>query len=145
LLLGDDASDAVTQITGHSPDSQDQRHTLRARARYQIAPRFWLAAGADYNTGLPFEADLTPQQYAAEYGQVVINHLNFNRQRISPYFTQNISVGADLYKQEQRTIRFQSDIANVSNTLELIDFGGLFSGNAVGPGRQYTFRLVATF
>jgi outer membrane receptor for Fe3+-dicitrate len=76
---------------------------------------------------------------------VVINHLNFNRQRISPYFTQNISVGADLYKQEQRTIRFQSDIANVSNTLELIDFGGLFSGNAVGPGRQYTFRLVATF
>ena len=145
LLLGDDAAAAVTQLTGHSPDSQDQRHTLRARARYQIAPRLWMATGADYNTGLPFAADLTPEQYATEYGQVVINHLNFNRQRISPYFTQNLSVGADLYKHEKRTVRFQGDIANVSNTLELIDFGGLFSGNAIGPGRQYTFRMVATF
>jgi hypothetical protein len=145
LLLGDDAAAAVTQLTGHSPDSQDQRHTLRSRARYQIAPRLWMALGADYNTGLPFEPNLTPQQYATEYGQVVINHLNFNRQRISPYFTQSLSVGADLLRREKRTLRFQGDIANVSNTLELIDFGGLFSGNAVGPGRQYTFRLVATF
>jgi Carboxypeptidase regulatory-like domain/TonB-dependent Receptor Plug Domain len=145
LFLGDDAAAAVTQLTGHSPDSQDQRNTIRSRARYQIAPRLWMALGADYNTGLPFEADLTPQQYATEYGQVVINHLNFNRQRISPYFTQNLSVGADILKREKRTLRFQGDIANVSNTLELIDFGGLFSGNAIGPGRQYTFRLVATF
>jgi hypothetical protein len=104
-----------------------------------------MALGADYNTGLPFEADLTAQQYATEYGQVVINHLNFNRQRISPYFTQNISVGADVFKREKYALRFQGDIANVSNTLEVIDFGGLFSGNAIGPGRQYTFRLATTF
>ncbi|MGB8536122.1 MAG: TonB-dependent receptor plug domain-containing protein [Acidobacteriaceae bacterium] len=145
LFLGDDAASAVTQLTGHFPDSQDQRNTVRARARYQIAPRLWMALGADYNTGLPFEPDLTPQQYATEYGQVVINHLNFNRQRVNPYFTQNLSVGADIFKREKCTLRFQGDIANVSNTLELIDFGGLFSGNAIGPGRQYTFRTVATF
>ena len=145
LFLGDDASSALSQTTGHFPDSQDQRHTLRARGRYQIAPRLWMALGADYNTGLPFEADLTPQQYATEYGQVVINHLNFNRQRVSPYFTQNLSVGADLYKGEKLNMRFQGDIANLSNTLELIDFGGLFSGNAIGPARQYTFRLVTSF
>jgi hypothetical protein len=88
---------------------------------------------ADYNTGLPFQPDLTPQQYATEYGQVVVNHLNFNRGRISPYFTQNASVGVDLYQREKRSIRFQGDVANLSNTLEVIDFGGLFSGNAIGP------------
>jgi hypothetical protein len=27
----------------------------------------------------------------------MINHLNFVRDRIHPYFTQNASVGADLY------------------------------------------------
>jgi Carboxypeptidase regulatory-like domain len=145
LFLGDDAAAALSQTTGHSPDSQDQRHTLRSRGRYQIASRFWLAVGADYNTGLPFEPDLTPQQYATEYGQTVINHLNFNRQRISPYFTQNLSVGADVYKGDKINMRFQGDIANVSNTLEVIDFGGLFSGNAIGPARQYTFRLVTSF
>jgi hypothetical protein len=145
LFLGDDASDALSQTVGHFPDSQDQRNTVRARAHYQIASRLWMAVGADYNTGLPFEADLTPQQYATEYGQTVINHLNFNRGRINPYFTQNLTVGADLLKREKFTTRFQGDIANVGNTLELIDFGGLFSGNAVGPGRQFTFRLLTTF
>ena len=145
LLLGDDAASAATQTTGHFPDSQDQRQTIRARGRYQIAPRFWFAVGADYNSGLPFQPDLTPAQYATEYGQVVIDHLNFNRDRISPYFTQNLSVGADLFKRENRAVRFQGDVANVSNTLEVIDFGGLFSGNAIGPARQYTFRLVGTF
>ena len=145
LFLGDDAVGATTQLTGHFPDSQDQRNTVRARVRYQVAPRVWVALGTDYNSGLPFQPDLTPQQYATEYGQVVINHLNFNRGRINPYFTQNASVGVDLYQHEKRSVRFQGDVANLSNTLEVIDFGGLFSGNALGPSRQYTFRLVSTF
>jgi outer membrane receptor for Fe3+-dicitrate len=142
LFLGDDA---INPTTGHFPDSQDQRNTVRARVRYQVVPRVWVALGCDYNTGLPFQPDLTPEQYAAEYGQVVVNHLNFNRDRISPYFTQNASVGVDLYQREKRSLRLQADAANLSNTLELIDFGGLFSGNAIGPARQYTFRLVTTF
>jgi hypothetical protein len=142
LFLGDDA---INPTTGHFPDSQDQRNTLRARVRYQVAPRLWIALGADYNSGLPFQPDLTPQQYATEYGQVVINHLNFNLGRVSPYFTQNASLGADLYQHEKRSVRFQADVANLGNTLEVIDFGGLFSGNALGPSRQYTFRLVTTF
>jgi len=35
-----------------------------------------------------------PEQYATTYGQVVINHLNFTRDRINPYFTQNATVGS---------------------------------------------------
>jgi hypothetical protein len=145
LFLGDDATGATTQLTGHFPDSQDQRQTIRTRVRYQVASRLWIALGSDYNSGLPFQPDLTPQQYATEYGQVVINHLNFNRDRIDPYFTQNVSVGADLYQHEKRSLRLQADAQNLSNELEVIDFGGLFSGNALGPSRQYTFRLVSTF
>jgi hypothetical protein len=142
LFLG---GDAINPTSGHFPDSQDQRNTVRARVRYQVVPRLWVAVGCDYNTGLPFEPDLTPQQYATEYGQVVVNHLNFNRDRILPYFTQNASVGVDLYQREKRSVRFQADFANLSNTLELIDFGGLFSGNAIGPSRQFAFRLVTSF
>jgi hypothetical protein len=142
LFLGDDA---INPTTGHFPDSQDQRNTVRSRVRYQIMPRLWVALGADYNTGLPFQPDLTAQQYATEYGQVVVNHLNFYLGRINPYFTQNASMGVDLYQHEKRSVRFQADVANLSNTLEVIDFGGLFSGNAIGPARQFTFRLVSTF
>jgi hypothetical protein len=145
LFLGDDATGATTQLTGHFPDSQDQRNTLRARVRYQIHPRVWIAVGTDFNSGLPFEADLTPQQYATEYGQVVINHLNFNLGRINPYLTENASMGLDLFNREKKSIRFQFDAQNLSNKLEVIDFGGLFSGNALGPSRQYSLRLVTTF
>ena len=145
LFLGDDAAEAVTQLTGHSPDSQDQRQTIRARLRYQAAPRLRLALGSDYNSGLPFQADLTAQQYATEYGQVVINHLNFNRGRISPYLTENASVGVDLYKREKYLVKFQADAQNLSNTLEVIDFGGLFSGNAIGPSRSFSLRVATQF
>ena len=145
LFLGDDATGATTQLEGHFPDSQDQRNTVRDLIRFQVTPRVWFAVGSDYNTGLPFQPDLTPQQYATEYGQVVINHLNFNRDRIDPYFAQNASVGADLYQREKLSIHLQGDAQNLSNTLEVIDFEGLFSGNALGPSRQYTLRLVTTF
>jgi hypothetical protein len=145
LFLGDDASSALTQLTGHSPDSQDQRQTIRARVRYQAAPRLWIALGGDYNSGLPFQPDLTPRQYATEYGQVVINHLNFIRDRISPYLTENASVGADLYKRERYSLKLQADAQNLSNKLEVIDFGGLFSGNAIGPSRSFSLRLATDF
>ncbi len=145
LFLGDDAASAVTQLTGHSPDSQDQRQTIRARVRYQAAPRLWIALGSDYNSGLPFQPDLTPQQYATEYGQVVINHLNFVRDRISPYLTENASVGAELYRREKYSVKLQGDAQNLSNKLEVIDFGGLFSGNAIGPSRSLSLRLTTAF
>ncbi len=142
LFLGDNA---INPTSGHFPDSQDQRNTVRDRMRFQAAPRLWFAVGSDYNSGLPFQPDLTPQQYATEYGQVVIDHLNFVRDRIRPYFTQNASVGVDLFEREKQSIHLQGDAENLGNTLEVIDFGGLFSGNALGPARQYTLRLVTTF
>jgi hypothetical protein len=51
LFLGDDESDAITQLNWHFPDSQDQRNTLRARFQYQVLPRIWFAAGAEYGSG----------------------------------------------------------------------------------------------
>jgi hypothetical protein len=118
---------------------------VRDRVRYQAAQRLWFAVGSDLNSGLPFQPDLTPQQYATEYGQVVINHLNFNRDRIRPYLTENASLGVQLYQREKTSIRLQGDAENVSNELELIDFGGLFSGNAIGPSRSFMLRLATTF
>ncbi len=55
LFLGDDADNALDQTTGHFPDSQDQRNTVRTRFQYQAARRIWLAAGASYGSGLPFD------------------------------------------------------------------------------------------
>ena len=145
LFLGNDAKAAETQLSGHFPDSQDQRNSVRGRVRYQVNPRFWLAAGIQYDSGLPFEFDGDPDTVLAEYGQQVLDRINFDRGRIDPSFQVNASAGADLYNSERVRVRLQADGENLNNVLELIDFGGLFSGNAIGPSRSGLLRLTMTF
>jgi hypothetical protein len=145
LFLGADASAAASQLSGHSPDSQDQRNTIRGRLRYQVKPRFWVAGGIQYDTGLPFDFDGDPATVLAEYGQAILNRINFNRGRIYPSFQVNASVGADIYKSDRVNMRFQADGENLTNVLDVIDFGGLFSGNAIGPSRSFGLRLTTRF
>jgi hypothetical protein len=145
LFLGDDALSALSQFTGHFPDSQDQRNTARIRIRYQVAPRFWLATGAEYGSGLPFEFTGDPADALATYGQAVVNRIDFDRGRIKPMLSVDLSAGADLYRKEKRSLRLQADFVNLNNRLNVIDFGGLFSGNAIGPPRSYSLRLAASF
>jgi hypothetical protein len=145
LFLGDDATAAETQLSGHFPDSQDQRNTVRGRVRYQLHPRFWLAGGIQYDTGLPFEFDGDPDTALAEYGQQVLNRINFDRGRIDPSFQVNASAGADLVRSEKVHVDLQADGENLNNVLDVIDFGGLFSGNAIGPPRSCLLRLTTTF
>jgi TonB-dependent Receptor Plug Domain len=145
LFLGDDASAAAIQLAGHFPDSQDQRNTVRGRVRYQVASRLWVAGGIQYDTGLPFEFDGDPATVLVEYGQRVLDRINFARGRIFPSFQVNASAGIDVYKSDHMNMRFQIDGQNLTNVLDVIDFGGLFSGNAIGPPRSYAMRLSTTF
>ena len=87
----------------------------------------------------------TPQHALAEYGPEVIGRINFALGRIDPAFQVNASAGADVYKSDRRNIRFQIDGQNLNNVLDVIDFGGLFSGNAIGPSRSFTLRLTTNF
>ena len=155
LFLGDDAQAAQTGI-GHFPDSQDQRHTVRGRIRYQVRPRFWLATGIQYDTGLPFDFQCAststleqcvygPNGPAQIYGQAVVDRINFVRGRIYPAFQVNASAGVDVYKSDRVKMQFQADGQNLTNVLDVIDFGGLFSGNAIGPARSFSLRLNTVF
>jgi len=145
LFVGDDAVSATTQLTGHFPDSQDQRNTARARLRYQLTSRVWFAAGSEYGSGLPFDFEGTYQQALAEYGQQVVNRINIDSGRIKPTLAVDATFGAQLYKSEKLALNFQADGENLNNRLNIIDFGGLFSGNAIGPPRSYSLRLAAKF
>jgi hypothetical protein len=142
LFLGDDA---VIPTTGHFPDSQDQRNTVRGRLRYQLAPRLWVAGGMQYDSGLPFDFDGDPGTVLAEYGQQVLNRIDFANGRINPSFQLNASAGADIYKSERVNMHLQVDGQNLTNILDVIDFGGLFSGNAIGPSRSVALRLQTEF
>ena len=139
------SSDTQKPPPTHFPDSQDQRNTVRGRVRYQIAPRLWIAGGIQYDSGLPFDFDGDPATALMEYGQAVFDRLNFNRGRILPAFQVNASAGVDLYKSDRLKMRLQADGQNLTNVLDVLDFGGLFSGNAIGPSRSVALRLSTVF
>jgi len=149
LFLGNDAE---LPSSGHLPDSQDQRNTARGRFRYQITPRLWVSSGIQYDSGLPFvpncEDPTSPACIAMEvatYGQQVVDRLNFARGRILPSFQINASAGATLYSSDRLNMQFQVDGENLTNIVDVIDFGGLFSGNAIGPSRSFALRLTTNF
>jgi hypothetical protein len=50
-----------------------------------------------------------------------------------------------VFKDEKINSRLQLDGDNLNNRLNVIDFGGLFSGNAIAPGRSFTLRLNTSF
>ena len=145
LFLGQDAINDTTQVSGHFPDSQDQRNTVRFRTRYDVAPRLWIAGGAQYGSGLPFDFNGAPALALAEYGPKVVDRVNFNRGRVRPSLSVDISLGGEIYKSDFLAMRMQFDAENLNNRLNVIDFGGLFSGNAIAPPRSYSVRLSAIF
>jgi hypothetical protein len=150
LFLG---ADTEIPITGFFPISQDQRNTVRGRLRYQIAPRLWMAGGVQFDSGLPFEfrchhSETQHKCIADEvqtYGKEVVDRVNFDKGRIYPTFQLSASAGADLYKSDRLNMRFQIDGQNLTNIVDVIDFGGLFSGNAIGPSRSVMVRLTTNF
>jgi hypothetical protein len=145
LFLGDDAANVLSQRNGRLWVTQDQRNTVRTRFRYQVVPRIWVAFGGEYGSGLPFEFTGTQQQAVAQFGQAIVNRVNFSRGRVRPSLSLDGSLGADLWAKDNIRMRLQADFENITNRLNVINFAGLFSGNAIAPQRNYALRLVTSF
>jgi hypothetical protein len=54
-------------------------------------------------------------------------------------------VAAEVWKKDNFTLGLQGDVQNINNRLNLIDFAGMFSGNALAPPRSYSIRLQTNF
>src|ERR1700730_1586194 len=141
LFLGVVATHALGQTSGRFWDSQDQRNTVGAHLRYQLLPRVEVAVGGNYGSGLPTAFDGTREQALAQYGQLVVYRVSFPGGRVKPWLSIDVSVGANLWKKDNRAARLQVDVQNLNNRLNLIDFAGLFSGNTISPPRSYAVRL----
>jgi TonB dependent receptor len=144
LFLGSDAVAALTN-TSRFPVSQDQRNTARARVRFQATPRFWLALGGEYGSGLPADTSADPAFLLAQYGPEILNEVNLARGRVKPNFALDPGAGFDVYHKEQRSAALQIQAANLTDRVNVINFASLFSGTAVAPPRSVSARLKLTF
>jgi len=144
LLLGSDASSQLTS-TSEFPVSQDQRHTIRGRASWQVTDSAWVALGTAFGSGLPVEFEGDPALALAQYGAPIVSQVDFGDGRVRPSFTLDASVGTTLAKTSTTRLQLQLDIRNLTNRLNVINFAGLFSGTALAPPRSLALRVRAEF
>ncbi|MBV8729528.1 MAG: TonB-dependent receptor, partial [Acidobacteriia bacterium] len=141
LFLGDNAVEAISSTSRVFPVSQDQRNTVRARFRYDVTKRVWAAMGGYYDTGVPIDFDGTYEDAVQQYGQAIVNRVNFSNDRPRPLFSVNASVGVALSTNDKYPVRFQIDGTNLTNQINVLNFAGLFSGTALAPSRSVSARL----
>jgi hypothetical protein len=144
LFLGSDAA-GLLAVSNSFPITQDQRNSVRGRFRYQVAPRFWLALGSSYNSGLPVAFVGDYADAIAQYGQKIVSRVNLDRGRVRPSFSLDASAGVIVWQKEKRSLRFQADIRNLTDRLNVINFAGAFSGTAIGAPRSFALRLQTEF
>src|SRR6185503_16531799 len=114
LFLGDEVA-ALLDSTVTFPITQDQRHTVRGRVRYQAGPA-WVAAAMHYNSGLPIEDDeLPPAAFLVQqYGQAIVDRVDFDEGRIRPSASVDASFGWSVFG-GPRSLRLQFDAFNLTN------------------------------
>jgi hypothetical protein len=146
LLLGDEGADALTD-TGRFAISQDQRNTLRSSFRYAPTSRFWLGAAAQYNSGLPVELDdnVDIDNLRQQYGDRIVSQVNFNRGRVRPWSSMDVSGGVTLFRTERTHADLDIHTANLADRVNVINFASLFSGTAVAAPRSFNARLRFAF
>ena len=81
----------------------------------------------------------------AQYGDSILERVNFERGRVRPSSTLDLSAGVDLVKHERRKASPVVDVLNLTDRLNVINFAGVFSGTAIEPGRSFSIRLQTVF
>ena len=100
-----------------------------------------------YNSGLPFEIEgpSNSQFIAQQYGRRILQKVNFERGRIRPSASLDLSAGVEILQSDRLKLRLQADAFNLSNRLNLINFSGVFSGTALDTPRNFALRLRTEF
>jgi hypothetical protein len=146
LFLGARALEELEE-EGQIPITQDQRHTLRAQARYSLSPRAWIGATLRYGSGLPVEVGEVADEQALreQYGDAILERVDLADGRVQANVSLDVGLGAALWRRNRQRLDLRAEVANAANRLNVINFAGLFSGTAVAPPRSATVRLQYEF
>jgi hypothetical protein len=106
----------------------------------------WVAADGFYGSGLPVETgDVDMAALSALYSPAVLSRVNFDRGRVRPSSTLDLSAGTTVWSHNDRALQFQGSVGNVFDRLNVINFAGLLSGTAVDAPRHYSLRMRFNF
>jgi hypothetical protein len=112
---------------------------------YQVTPSAWVAIAAAYDSGLPFEFAGDRTEAVSQYGDRIVDGVDFETGRVRASFSLDASVGVTVARTSTRSVRLQADLRNLTDQLNVINFAGLFSGTALAPPRSLAVRVRFDF
>jgi outer membrane cobalamin receptor len=146
LFLGAEADEAL-EATDEIAITQDQRHTVRARVRYQLHPRVWTASVVKFGSGLPveFEGEVDLDELEEHFGAEVVSRVDVENERLHPTLAIDWAAGVEIWRSGARRLELRAEVANLTDRLNVVNFAGLFSGTALAPPRSASVRLRFDF
>jgi len=153
LFIQGREAEELRDIVRRFPISQDQRNTVAAQVRMGIHRRLSLMTGIRYGSGLPVELEgedddepgADDENSAQPISSAILDRVDFDRSRVRPNFSLDFAAGLRLWEQDSQSVSLEFDVRNATDRLNVINFTGLFSGTALAPGRQITFRIKTRF
>lgn len=125
------------------PD-HDQRNVGAFQARYYHAGSgLWAAIAGRYQSGTPLEVE--EDELDKLRSAVGAELVNFERRRVKPWMTFDLSAGADLFRDERVAVNAQFDIENLFDRRFVYNFGNPFSGTHFGHPRMLSGRIRFIF
>ena len=102
-------------------------HCIRKkRADFHIA--FDVIQADPVPASLPFEDfDGTQEDAAEQFGEDVLERVNFDTGRVRPNASLDIAGGVTIAKSAKHVVRLQAEVRNLTNRFDVINFAGLFS------------------
>jgi hypothetical protein len=105
----------------------------------------WAALSGSYGSGLPVEFQGDEATAITQYGPRIVDRVDLEQGRVRPSASLDASIGVLVFKRDQRRVRIQGDVLNITNRLNVINFAGLFSGTALAPPRSFALRAEVEF
>ncbi|HSO74676.1 MAG TPA: TonB-dependent receptor, partial [Blastocatellia bacterium] len=147
LFLGE-AVELRSKAGQRVANEEDQRNTLVFQAMYDRLPGgVWIAFGGRHDSGyaIEIEEDTTPENFARDFSEKILDRVNFERGFIKPHTVLDFSIGKDVRISEHVSVSAQFNIRNILDTFYLISFESVSSGTTVGRPRNWSGKLSLDF
>jgi outer membrane receptor protein involved in Fe transport len=147
LFLGEDPQSL--DISGLKfANDHDQRNEAQFQLSYNHPKGVYAIFSGRYDSGVPTDVEpgTTLTDFINEgFDPRLYNEIDFQRSRVRPRTLLNLTVGADLLRNERTSVNVQFDIQNLTNELFLYNFESVFSGTHVGYPRLFSGRVSLRF
>ena len=94
---------------------------------------------------MELEDDADRDDLEQQYGEEILDQVDFEAGRVRPNLTLDLGVGAARWRGAGRRLTLRAEFANVTDRLNLINFAGIFSGTAIAAPRSASVRIQYEF